>query len=197
MEARAPRFSREGLSHPIPSPALCRVLGLSLCVLLSGCARLVVFTDFDPKADFASLRSFAWLSAPASDTRDRLDQPLLNDGIRAAIERELLAKGFTKISGGRPDFRVGHHLSLEYRVEPESLDRRFGYGPHWHSDGRPFANQADFKLGTFAIDIIDTRKNRLVWRGVAPGGLPPPHSRRDGVRIDAVIAEVLSEFPPR
>ncbi len=78
-----------------------------LASLLVGCAGIKIDADYDPRADFAALRTYAWLPAPRDRSGDpRLDNPLLAARIEQALDLAVTTKGYAKIEPGRADFFV-------------------------------------------------------------------------------------------
>ncbi|MFT6052519.1 MAG: hypothetical protein ACI9B9_002173, partial [Halioglobus sp.] len=54
-----------------------------------------------------------------------------------------------------------------------------------------------FKEGTVVIDVIDTKSNKLVWRGIAEGRMKSTLSQKDKDHIASEISrELLTDFPP-
>jgi hypothetical protein len=50
----------------------------------------------------------------------------------------------------------------------------------------------DYKQGTLAIDLADTRRNALVWHGVAEGRLDAKAMEQPGPAIDAAVGQILA-----
>ena len=74
-----------------------RTLVLGLIVsLLAGCSSIRVRSDWDPEADFTTLRTWAWAPEP----HKKQGHPLLDDDtifaerVRRSVTRELEAKGY-------------------------------------------------------------------------------------------------------
>lgn len=72
---------------------------------------------------------------------------------------------------------------------------RIGYGYGWMplygSPGRQMA-------GTLVVDIMDREKHELLWRGSAEGALiDTRRSDQQQEQIDAIVREVLREYPPK
>ena len=169
-------------------------------LLALGCASLPIETDYDPAFDFGGYKRFAWLSEKSPITGDvRLDNPLLHERLRQAIQQTLTAAGFEQVEAGSGDFRVGYHLSLQQRLDVSTLDRHYGYGPaanRW-GYGPPETIVREYEEGTLVIDVVDARSDRLVWRGAAHGRMresTTPEDRRQ--RAHQVVAAILERFPP-
>ena len=81
---------------------------------LSGCSSMKVEADWSPEARFTALQSYAWMARPPEQVEDtrrarreaerraRLERHLI-----AAVDRELAAKGYTKVSDD-PDFLMAY-----------------------------------------------------------------------------------------
>ena len=169
-------------------------------LLALGCAGLPVETDYDPSFDFGGYRGFAWLTEKHPITGDvRLDNPLLHERLREAIQQTLTAAGFEQVEAGSADFRVGYHLSLQRRLDVSTLNSHYGYGPganRW-GYGPPGTVVTEYEEGTLVIDVVDARSDRLVWRGSAYGRVresSTPEERQQ--RVHRVVAGILERFPP-
>ncbi len=180
-------------------PSLLRVL-LPAVLLALGCASLPIETDYDPSFDFGGYKGFAWLAEEQPITGDvRLDNPLLHERLRQAIQQTLAAAGFEQVDGGSADFRVGYHLSLQQRLDVSTLNSHYGYGPganRW-GYGPPETVVREYEEGTLVIDVVDARSDRLVWRGSAYGRMresATPEQRQQ--RAQEVVATILERFPP-
>jgi hypothetical protein len=168
-------------------------------LVLAACASVAVSTDYDPTFNFGPYRSFAWLQEQQPLTGDlRLDNPLLHQRLREAVERTLIARGYEKAAGAA-DFVVGYHLSLTQRYDVSTLQSHYGYGPGWNRVGYGPTDTVvtEYEEGTLVIDVVDRRADRLVWRGQAYGRVresPTPEEREQ--RVNRVVESILADFPP-
>ena len=73
---------------------------LAFMFLLSvGCSTVRVSHDYDAKVDFTRMKTFAWLEKKQPGTGDiRLDDPFLDQRIRAAVNQTLQKKGYAYAS---------------------------------------------------------------------------------------------------
>ncbi len=174
-----------------------------LALAASGCVGFAVNSDFDPHADFSGYRSWYWL--PPSPTGDpRIDNDLVAGRIRRAVERSLAARGYAKTSTGEGSFGVGYHGFIQAKVDIQTIDRYYGYGPGWGRYGAGYGGVAtetyvdQYDEGTLIIDIVDRSSQKLVWRGstsarIRESDTPAERDERTQAAVDAILAE----FPPQ
>ncbi len=182
--------------------AFARVLAALLLTALCACSTLRVSSDYDPAFDFSGFRSWDWLTGtPAGTVDPRLPRGLVEDRIRAALEKHLAARGFQRSGSGTPDFRVGYHAAVEDKVDVRTINRSYGYGPGWGA-GRGLMTSdtyvRQYEQGTLILDMVDPRTNVLVWRGSAQAEVysySTPEQRE--ARIDDAVGQILERFPPR
>ncbi len=183
-------------------PAFARVLAALLVTALCACSTLRVSSDYDPAFDFSGFRTWNWLTGPQAGTVDpRLPSGLVEERIRAALEKHLAALGFERSATGTPDFRVGYHAAVEDKVDVQTINRAYGYGPGWGA-GRGLMTSdtyvRQYEQGTLIVDIVDPRTKRLVWRGSAQAEVysyATPEQRE--ARIDDAVGQILERFRPR
>ncbi len=190
-----------------------RSLLFSLVALLTlaGCSSYSVVSDYDPTIHFGQYKTYAWSDEGASRISDDVlaKNPMIYKHIRAAVDRELQAKGFVLQEKGNVDFVVSTHAGIRERLavapSPVVVSYRYGYYHHrgpgryavWYDPYGPYPNYTWYEEGTLIIDIIDGKSNDIAWRGVANGILKDYDSstemRRD---IDTAVTKVLDRFPP-
>jgi len=113
---------------------------MMLGFLAGGCATISVSSDYDPNAHFAGLETYDW-AGPQPITGDpRLDSDILHSRIRSAVERELAAKGYHKISGGNPDFKVAYHVGLEEKLDVTTFTYYDYNYPTYYNSSSGFAH---------------------------------------------------------
>ena len=59
------------------------------------------------------------------------------------------------------------------------------------------ARVIDYEAGTLMLDIVDTRTNRVIWRGWAQDGVQGMLENRDVMakKIDEAVTRMLEQFP--
>lgn len=163
--------------------------------VLTGCATMNVSSHVLQGADFAKYRTFEWGPADALPTGDpRLDRdPFFQDHVQGAFEKGLAAKGFARVSSGTPDLLIHYHANISRRLDINRLDRERGYC----YDDNCSVRMVEAEAGTLVLDVIDTRTNRLVWRGWAQHSVEDMLHDRDRMerKINEAVTRMLERLP--
>ncbi len=185
------------------------MLVIVLATLVTACSTMEVSFDFDPNADFKGLKTYAWLEQPQKPTGDpRIDgNTILQNRIHAAVDAELAARGFRKVSSN-PDFLVAYHVSLDKRRSVQTLNNYYGYGPGWgygygaayrpgYWAGAPETYVYEYEEGTLIVDIVDPRNKELMWRGSAQDEVHFTSTpEKEETQLKEAVQRMLENFPP-
>jgi hypothetical protein len=175
-----------------------RAVGVvSILLLLAACSQIQVHSDHDPGANFAALRTYAWLQKTSEAPRDpRLDNDLLDSRVHSAVNDELYAKGYRE-AAENPDFRVTYHVMVQSKFDVQSFPVYYGYGYGRLGAPGPDVRVTEYEQGTLILDLVDSATNDLIWRGSAQARIDPNRSPQERTKLirDAVHA-MLEHFPP-
>ena len=168
-----------------------------LLIAVIGCSPLTVNYDYDTAADFTAMKTFGWMPPAGNAVSD----DLLVKRIRNAVNVQLLAKGRTEVPEN-PDFLIAMQLSGKTTYGGST-----GVGA---SVGIPVGRAGTISVGggkskphektegTLVLDFMDAKTQSLVWRATATAAVAPKASPEEQQeRINKVIAEMLSRFPPK
>jgi hypothetical protein len=186
--------------------------GMAFVMLtLAGCATLDVHTDFDNRADFSGLKTFAWVPDMKQESKDpRIDNSLTDSRIREAVEKALTAKGYQKSDAGQPDFWVAYQAAIEEKLDtrmtnfpysiPSTRDianGNFARDLSWaHGGSQTFLNQ--YEEGTLILDIVEPKDRKLMWRGTAKATLVAGQDpEKKEARLNEGIRKIFATFPPK
>lgn len=177
-----------------------RIPALAASVLLiQGCASISVSHEFDPDADYASYRTFDWMPTESRRVDLRARDPMVEQRIRDAIQRELEAKGLRKVDSPDPDIRIGYLLVLDEGVDSQTVYE--GAAPDWryrsYGPGTTTTRSQMLTVGTLVIDVFDSARQESVWRGMAEGQVreeQDPEKRR--ARVNDAVKKILAGYPP-
>lgn len=174
-------------------PLLALVLA---AIAATNCATtMTVSSHVDRDVDFSRYRTFEWGPADALPTGDpRLDRsPFFKDQVQGAVEKQLAARGIELSTTGTPDLLLHYHASVNRRIDVNRVDRAYGYCPGGHCP--PVTSE--YEAGTLVLDIIDTRSNRLVWRGWAQNSVEDLLDDPDRMArtITEAVTRMLARLP--
>lgn len=176
---------------------------------LAGCASgPAVRTDSAPGVDFASYRTFGFVS-PLSTDRAGF-HTLVSQQVVASARRELEVRGLEfQPDPAQADLLVNVHAhvaeQLRVRTTPDPWvgtsywnHRRGRYQPwpghtRWPAPSRVDVDQ--FSQGRLSVDLIDRSRNMLIWEGVASKRLTQRTMNDLGPAIDGAIHDVFRPFP--
>jgi hypothetical protein len=163
-----------------------------------GCSSITVNAEWDETADMSAYKTFSWVPEPPEKTGDaRFDNPILHDRIQKNILRTLSEQGYQGIDTGKPDFYVGHHLSLKTKVDVQTMQTYYPYS--WYYPYRSMPTQVrEYEQGMLIIDIIDAKTEKVVWRGWATKRLKENPSNEESQKtVKKIVGEILAQFPPK
>ncbi len=164
---------------------------IGILAVSTGCSTIRVETDFDPDADFASLKTYKWIEHTKKTDSEMMKDPLIRTHVINAVENEMDAKGYFKAVNENPDFLIAFYAGSRKKVDVTHYHYRYG---RWgRLRGRDISVRK-YKEGTLIVDIIDARTKQLAWRGWAVSVL---HGRENAAEdIQASVKKMLHRYPP-
>jgi hypothetical protein len=166
-----------------------------LTMVVAGCATtMTVSSHVQRGLDFAQYTTYDWGPADALPTGDpRLDKdPFFQDHMQGAVEKRLAMKGFKRLFSGRPDLLIHYHASINERIHVDPFDRGSS-----SCDSPECVSVVEFEAGTLVLDIVDTRADRVIWRGWAQQALGDMLDNRERMArtIDEAVGRMLDRLP--
>jgi len=178
------------------TPSAC----LAAILLLAGCSSVTYISDWDTSQSFASYQSYAWFEPAAAARRGAppsAPNALIAGRIERAVTAELDHRGLHAAPAGEADFLVTFHTAARPRTSVHHVGHGWGY-PYGYGYGWGFGGGSSYVRhwveGTLVVDVLDGRRRRLVWRGVAEGAFRTPNPT--DAEVAKVVSKVLSSFPP-
>ena len=176
-------------------------LALALAVMTGGCATtpgsdVDVTFDYDTAANFDGLKSYSWMPPAGNAASDEL----LVKRIKNSLDTQLQAKG-RATAEANPDFLIGMQLSGKTTYGGStgvgvSVGIPVGRAGRV-SVGGGKSQAIEKKEGQLVLDFVDAKSKSLLWRATASGAVNPGQTpEQQQQRINGVIAEMLSQFPP-
>lgn len=182
---------------------LIKLLAIVMLVLLIGCSSISYNTDYDPSVDFASYKTYHWYKGDPVEGDALLQYPLVQRRLQNSTDKSLAAKGFTKVETGDADFVVILHAGLKEKTQLNTTSTGgYGYGRYgagWGGmGGMSTTDVVTYDEATLVVDIADSGKKELVWRGTATGvvGNAPSDQEEAQANADEIISTILAKFPP-
>jgi hypothetical protein len=184
----------------------CRLVVLSLTLLLGACQTSQVSRDFDGHRDFGGYRSWSWKEPGVQYQPDdpRLKSDLTEQRIRQSLTEQLDQRGLRMASpSSNADLEVQAWLIVENRQQLVSTNYGGGWGPwggygYWGGPVGTETRSVDYKVTTLQIDMFDGKDGKLVWRGSTEQILSErsanPETRNTVIR--QTVAKILEQYPP-
>jgi hypothetical protein len=140
--------------------------------------------------DFTQFKTFAWKQGtPAAD-------PAIEKMIRETVQKQLLAKGLTRVDSDA-DLLVSTHArrASELREDVDIL----GVQQRWPEDSEPGGVSGDslreIEVGTLVVDMDDGNSRLNIWRGTATRTLSE-NPKTAQKQIDKAVTKMFESFPP-
>jgi hypothetical protein len=148
-----------------------------------------VKVDVDTTANFSSFKTFGW------DKGMVARNPLISQMIIAATESELTSRGLTR-SDDHPDIKVAVVAAAGADIQ--------AVGPTWNNANYTtwggYTNPAalmNVTTGTLLVDLVDTKSERSIFRGVAKETLNRSASAdvaADAKSVEKLIKKAVSKM---
>jgi|SRR4029077_12369161 hypothetical protein len=175
-------------------------------VLLLGSVTTTVAQDvrynFAQGEDFSKYKTYKWVELKGADHANELTEKQ----IKGAIDNNLATKGLQKVDSDTADL----HLSIQTAIGTEkqftSYNTGWGYGPGWGggwygggmSSTTTTGTTSTIYVGQLGIDMYDSAKKELVWRGVASKTIDPKAKpEKQQKNITKAVDKLLKNYPPK
>lgn len=160
-----------------------------------------VLYNFAQDADFSKFKTYKWVSIGGSR---KADEPIAKE-ITESIDAELARKGLTKTETDGADLYVGYQSAFGGERELRDLGVGWGYGPGWGGGwygpmpkGATTVMTSTIYDGQLDLDIYDSAKKQLVWRGLISKAIDEkakPENRRKS--LERAASRLLKNYPPK
>jgi hypothetical protein len=191
-----------------------RLMASGLLVIVLGATlygqKLQIKTNSDPKADFASVKTYAWLPpaplvknvAPDGLSNPQLTQEVLGPHLVAAVNRELTARGWVEGPRDTADVHVVYFAALTTGFNSTYLGEYYGYVTGWAmpiAPGyTPSTSSSVYEQGTIVFDIVQRESKRAIWRGTAVTRIVQERTLDKRIeRINEAAHRMFEKFPVR
>jgi hypothetical protein len=178
------------------------LLAFALCLtiaLFTACSPVRVSQDYQQTANFSAIHTYGWrTAAPPPSDDPRINNPLLQQRFRDAIEQTLNQRGYQQTA--EPDALIDYSHAIISRLDSDQIDVGVGFGfgrsPALGGFfGGPSIRQYDTSVLT--INIYDSNGRQLLWRGTGSEILTTYDSPSELTStVNRMVAAILAQFPP-
>jgi hypothetical protein len=176
-------------------------------IVISSCSGIRVSQDYDLSTAFIHYKTYTLAPEPSKKSGDILiDSPLMDQRIRAAIEDNLTGKGYTKITDTQSDFYVTYQIIVRTRIETDTVPGYgwgvypYGYRHYYYPYRGGFGYETyvrQYEEGTLVIDFMDSKTQKLFWRGVGSRRISQQSSPEKLTEwVNQFVSEILAQYPP-
>jgi hypothetical protein len=156
--------------------------------------------NFDKGTDFSKFKTYKWITLKdAAKVND-----IINEDIKAAIDKELAVKGLNKVDTDTADLYIGYQAAVGQEKQFTSYGSDWGYGAGWYRGGwygpsstMTSGQTSTIYIGQLAIDMYDSANHDLVWRGVASKTIDEKAKpEKQQKNIAKAVNKLLKKYPP-
>ncbi|MGV3532284.1 MAG: DUF4136 domain-containing protein [Chthoniobacteraceae bacterium] len=169
------------------------------CALVA-CSTVTVTTDYDRSAPFSRYKTYTLAPAQQGQTLS----PTGEAALRASLRETLATRGITEATSGRGDLAIARHAFLAEKVSVHQYtDWGYGYQGGWPYRygtygvwaGAPitYTDVNQYTQGTLVLDFVDTRTNKLVFRGTGEAIVGDPGSNAS--KISEAVRKIVAKLP--
>ena len=169
-------------------------LSITIAILSATALLAEVKSDYDRNADFSRYKTYSWNNVHTQNA-------LWVDRIKAAVDSALVAKGWTEVESGG-DVSI---MAMEMTKDHQTLNTYYdnfggGWGWRWggglgNDFGTSTTTEQTYEVGTLVVDLFDTNRKKLIWRGSASDTLSDK-SNKNIKRLNADVHKMFEHFPP-
>jgi uncharacterized protein DUF4136 len=150
-----------------------------------------VTVSHDATIDFRVYRKYLLLESKNPSSFKICHQAILDN-----IQIALAIRGLLPVHDGEvPDLFVVYHAGIKEVISIEGYDYRYGSG----KQATMATNYSGPQTGTeqpqtLVIDLVDAKRNRLVWRGIATETLVPDNGKVEK-KVAAAMQKMFARYP--
>ncbi|GGD46308.1 DUF4136 domain-containing protein [Pseudoxanthomonas indica] len=180
-----------------------RLAPLAALLLLTACVSSPRITsEADPNADFAQYKTFSFYSPLAIDSNGYAT--LTGSRLKAGARAQLEARGYV-YDEKSPDLWLNINAYMQEKTDVVSMPnvdydyyysyraRRYVSVPYWYDETRVY----QYTEGTLNFDLVDAKRNMLVWEGIAVGRVANAKPADRAARIDKAVVDIFARYPYR
>jgi Domain of unknown function (DUF4136) len=180
--------------------------GVCCALWLAACTSApTVRSDFDRSVDFASYKTFAFVSPLGTDRSGY--QSIVSQRLKVATQRELENRGLRRVETDA-QLLVNFNAKLNEQLYVSSAPvptmgvgvgrGYYGYRAGMYGTWPLYYNSTtvtQYTEGTLNVDVVDAARKQLVWEGVVTQDIGTRERENVEAAIDAAVVAAFSKFP--
>jgi Domain of unknown function (DUF4136) len=155
--------------------------------------------NFDKDADFSKFKTYKWVEIKGATQPNAIT----DKDIKQSVDAQLATKGLTKVDDN-PDLLIGYQVGIGTEKQFTSYNSDWGYGPGWYrggwygsTGGMTTGQTSTIYNGMLDLDMYESSKKDLVWRGTATKTIDPnAKPEKQQKNLDKAVAKLLKKYPP-
>lgn len=182
------------------NPNISLLLAAATAFLFPSCSPVSVTTDYDKSAPFPKIKTYALAPAAKGQSLSPSSESALRNTLRAEMEK----KGIREKTSGKPDVAIARHVFLQEKISvheytdwgythPGYWPYRYGYYSPWAGAPRTYVDVNQYTQGTLILDFVDTKTNKLVFRGTGTAAVGKPDA--NAKKITDAVMRIVAELP--
>jgi len=179
-----------------------------VAVLLLGSVSTAVAQDvrynFSSGSDFTKYKTYKWVDLKGADQADQLTQKQ----IKETIDSALATKGLQKVDSDTADLYIDIQTAVSTEKQFTSYNTGWGYGAGWGGGWYGYrggmtsttttGSTSTIYVGQLGLDMYDSAKKELVWRGIASKTIDPKAKpEKQQKNITKAVTKLLKNYPPQ
>jgi len=175
---------------------------LPLTLFITACASgPQVRSDYDQSADFAAYRTFAFMEPLGTDRAGYTT--LLTQRLKTLTRLQMEQRGYV-YDAESPDLLVNFLAQSQQKtqyVPPPPMPwgpNYYGYRMGWYDPWVGYGFGPDviqYTQGVLSVDLIDARKQQLVWEGVGTSVIDNVEQAVSEKQLAPVVADIFAKYP--
>lgn len=154
--------------------------------------------NFAQGEDFSKYKTYKWVDLKGVDHASELTEKQIKD----AIDANLATKGLQKVDSDTADLYIDIQTAVGTEKQFTSYNTGWGYGPGWRGgyggSTATYGSTSTIYVGQLGLDMYDSAKKELVWRGTASKTLDPkakPDKQQKNIK--KAVDKLLKNYPPK
>jgi uncharacterized protein DUF4136 len=151
-----------------------------------------VHYNYDRGTNFAFYKTYQWVDLPG-----RVPDQLIDRDIKRSIDEQLAQRGLTRVEKDA-DLYVGYQavIHLEKDTNLSAWGTRGGPGG-WDS-GTVMGQTSTIPVGMLLVDLFDSTKKQLIWRGDASKTLDlKKDPDKNYKNLQKAMTKLFKNYPPQ